>query len=140
MVDRDVAFAKISSIQRCLKRISDITQLDPESLNDLDVQEIMILNLQRAVQSSIDLASHIVADEGLGLPQELRENFDILLKNDILPKDLTLRLRKMVGFRNIAVHEYESINPDILKSILKNNLRDFEEYYTAIIRHYNLSG
>lgn len=103
MVDRDVAFAKFSSVQRCLKRIRDVTQLDPESLNDLDVQEIMILNLQRAVQSSIDLATHIVADEGLGLPQELRENFDILQKNNILPQELTSRLRKMVGFRNIAV-------------------------------------
>jgi len=139
MVDRDVAFAKISSVQRYLKRIRDITQLNPESLNDLDVQEIMTLNLQRAVQSSIDLASHIVADEGLGLPQELRENFDILQKNNILPEELTLRLRKMVGFRNIAVHEYESINPDILKSILKKNLKDFEEFYTVIIRHYHLS-
>ena len=139
MVDRDVAFAKISSVQRYLKRIRDITQLNPESLNDLDVQEIMTLNLQRAVQSSIDLASHIVADEGLGLPQKLRENFDILQKNNILPEELTLRLRKMVGFRNIAVHEYESINPDILKSILKKNLKDFEEFYTVIIRHYHLS-
>jgi len=139
MVDRDVAFAKISSVQRYLKRIRDITQLNPESLNDLDVQEIMTLNLQRAVQSSIDLASHIVADKGLGLPQELRENFDILQKNNILPEELTLRLRKMVGFRNIAVHEYESINPDILKSILKKNLKDFEEFYTVIIRHYHLS-
>ena len=139
MVDRDVAFAKFSSVQRCLKRIRDVTQLDPESLNDLDVQEIMILNLQRAVQSSIDLATHIVADEGLGLPQELRENFDILQKNNILPQELTSRLRKMVGFRNIAVLEYESINPDILKSILKKNLKDFEEFYTAIIHHYHLS-
>ncbi len=139
MVDRDVAFAKISSVQRYLKRIRDITQLNPESLNDLDVQEIMTLNLQRAVQSSIDLASHIVADEGLGLPQKLRENFNILQKNNILPEELTLRLRKMVGFRNIAVHEYESINPDILKSILKKNLKDFEEFYTVIIRHYHLS-
>ena len=76
MVDRDVVFAKINAIQRCLKRIKDVTNLDPETLENLDIQEIVILNLQRAIQSSIDLAAHIVADEGLGLPQELRENFD----------------------------------------------------------------
>lgn len=78
MVDQDVVFAKVSSIQRCLKRIQDVTTLDPETLENLNIQEIVILNLQRAVQSTIDLAAHIVADEGLGVPQEIRDNFNLL--------------------------------------------------------------
>jgi uncharacterized protein YutE (UPF0331/DUF86 family) len=139
MVDRDIVFAKINSIQRCLKRIRDITGLNPDSLENLDTEEIFILNLQRAIQASIDLASHIVADEGLGLPQELRDNFDLLKKDNILSEKLTDRLRKMVGFRNIAVHEYETMDIDILKSILTNNLKDIEEFYTTIIQKYNLT-
>jgi len=139
MVDRDIVFAKINSIQRCLKRIRDKTGLNPDSLDNLDTEEIFILNLQRAIQASIDLASHIVADEGLGLPQELRDNFDLLKKNNILSEKLTDRLRKMVGFRNIAIHEYETMDIDILKSILTNNLKDIEEFYTTIIRKYNLT-
>lgn len=139
MVDRDVAFAKISSIQRCLKRIQEVTNGNPESLDTLDVQEIVTLNLQRAIQGAIDLAAHVVADEGWGVPQELRENFDLLSRNDVLSEELTKRLRKMVGFRNIAVHEYETINIDILKSILMHNLQDIEEFYMSILRSYNLS-
>lgn len=139
MVDRDVAFAKISSIQRCLKRIQEVTNGNPESLDTLDVQEIVTLNLQRAIQGAIDLAAHVVADEGWGVPQELRENFDLLSQNDVLSDELTKRLRKMVGFRNIAVHEYETINIDILKSILQHNLQDIEEFYMSILRSYNLS-
>lgn len=139
MVDRDIAFAKISSIQRCLKRIKEVTQGKPESLDNLDVQEIVTLNLQRAIQGAIDLAAHVVADEGWGVPQELRENFDLLSKQDVLTDRLTNRLRKMVGFRNIAVHEYETINIDILKSILRHNLKDIEEFYVSVLRYYNLS-
>lgn len=140
MVDRDVVIGKISSIQRCLKRIKDITGLDPDSLDNLDTQEIVILNLQRAIQSSIDLAAHIVADESLGVPAELRENFNLLSAKGILSDELTLRLRKMVGFRNIAIHEYDTIDNDILKSILQNNLKDIEEFYVVISEYFGLSG
>jgi len=139
MVDRDVALGKISSIQRCLKRIRDVTLLNPDTLDNLDTQEIVILNLQRSIQGCIDLAAHIVADEGLGVPQELRENFDLLSKHKIIATDLTKRLRKMVGFRNIAVHEYETIDTEVLKSILMHNLKDIEEFYVAIIGYYDLT-
>lgn len=139
MVDRDVVIGKISSIQRCLKRIKHVTGLNPDSLDDLDTQEIVILNLQRAIQSSIDLAAHIVADEGLGVPSELRENFNLLSGKEILTEDLTARLRKMVGFRNIAVHEYDTIDNDILKSILRHNLKDIEEFYVVILEYYGMS-
>lgn len=84
MVDRDVVFAKISSIQRCLKRIQEVSQGKPESLDNLDVQEIVTLNLQRAIQGIIDLAAHVDADEGWGVPQELRKNFDLLSHRELL--------------------------------------------------------
>lgn len=139
MVDRDVVFAKISSIQRCLKRINDITQGNPASLENLDVEEIVTLNLQRAIQGTIDIAAHVVADEGFGVPQELRENFDLLSKNNVITDELTKQLRKIIGFRNIAVHEYDTINVEILKSIVRYNLKEIEEFYVSILRYYNLS-
>lgn len=138
MVDRDVIFQKISQIQNCLKRILDKTQGQSNSLDDIDVQDVFVLNLQRAIQSAIDLASHIVSDEGLGLPDELRENFSLLEKERILPAALSQRLKKMVGFRNIAVHEYEAISVKVLKSILKNRLKDLEDFYAAVLKFYRL--
>jgi len=77
LVDRDVIFEKIANIQRCLRRIKDKTGLNSATLDDLDTQEIFILNLQRTIQSTIDLASHIVADEGLGLPGSIKESFSL---------------------------------------------------------------
>jgi uncharacterized protein YutE (UPF0331/DUF86 family) len=75
MVDRDVVYAKIGIIQRCLKRIAQTTALDPAALDDFDRQDIFVLNLQRAVQAAIALAAHVTASEVLGMPQELRDNF-----------------------------------------------------------------
>jgi len=137
MVDQDILTAKTASIQRCLRRIAAVTNLAPESLHDIDIQDIFVLNLQRAAQASIDLAAHIIADEGLGLPASLREHFTLLEENKILSKDLCEKMIAMVGFRNIAVHEYQDIDVEILKSILQNNLKDFEAFYGAILNRFS---
>lgn len=55
MLDRDVVLAKVATIQRCLLRINQVTGLDPERLDNQDVEDIFVLNLQRAVQTAIDL-------------------------------------------------------------------------------------
>lgn len=139
MPDRDVVLAKVAAIQRCLKRIKETTRLDPNSLDDIDKQDIFILNLQRAVQAAIDLATHIVASEGLGLSDTIKDNFKFLKHAGIINEELTLRMESMVGFRNIAIHDYQAIDRDILKSILSNNLKDLEDFYTTVLLHFNLA-
>jgi len=139
MPDRDVVLAKVASIQRCLKRIKETTRLDAASLDDIDKQDIFILNLQRAIQSAIDLATHIIASEGLGLSDTIKDNFKLLKNAGILNEDLTKRMESMVGFRNIAIHDYQTIDKDILKSILVKNLRDLEDFYTIILLHFKIA-
>ena len=138
MVDGDLVYEKVNNIQNCLKRIRDVTHLDPQSLDNIDVQDIFTLNLQRAVQSTIDLASHVVAAEGLGLPEDLKENFTLLTKSKIISAECTQHMVRMVGFRNIAVHEYQDLDVRVLKSILEHNLRDLETFYSAILQHFHL--
>lgn len=139
MVNEDVVFEKIKNIQSCLKRIQEKTNGDPKTLDDMDVQDIFVLSLQRAVQSTIDLAAHIISDEGLGLPSELRENFSILEKAKIISSDLSARMQKMVGFRNVAVHDYTKINVDVLKSVLEKDLKDVEEFYSAVLKYFRMA-
>ena len=140
MVEEDLVYEKVRNIQNCLKRIRDVTHHDPNSLDNLDVQDIFTLNLQRAIQSALDLASHVVASEGLGLPENLKENFVLLGKSKIISKEQAKHMENMVGFRNIAVHEYQKLDVNVLKSILQHNLKDLEEFYSAVVRHFNLVG
>ncbi|MBM4147378.1 MAG: DUF86 domain-containing protein [Nitrospira sp.] len=140
MPDQDVVFAKVAAVQRCLKRIRETTMLKPESLDDIDKQDIFILNLQRAVQAVIDLATHVVASEGLGLSDTIKGNFKLLHDAGVISKELAAKMESMVGFRNIAMHDYQAIDKNILKSILTNNLKDLENFYTTVLIHFKMAS
>ena len=139
MVDADVIMAKVGVVKRCLVRIKEVTALKPGSLENITSQDVFVLNLQRAIQATVDLAAHVVASEGYGIPQDLKDSFGLLMNAGVISADLSTRMQKMVGFRNIAVHEYQSLNLDILKNILTTRLGDLEEFYSAVIRHFNLA-
>lgn len=136
MPDMDVILAKVGNIQRCLRRIREATDLKPDSLDDIDKQDIFVLNLQRAVEAAIDIAAHIVASEGLGLASTIKDNFKFLSEAGIIDEYLFKKMQAMVGFRNIAVHDYQAIDAAILKSILTNNLKDIEEFYAVIFKRF----
>ncbi len=132
MLDEDLIAEKIGNIQRCLKRIEEKTNFKPETLDNFDIQDIFVLNLQRAIQATIDIAVHYISSEGWGVPRTIKDNFRILFQKGIIGKELTDRLEKMTGFRNIAVHGYRAIDVNILKHILKNHSKDLEDFYTVI--------
>jgi uncharacterized protein YutE (UPF0331/DUF86 family) len=134
MIDRDVLIEKTNSIQNCLKRIHDTIKKDVNRVDNLDIQDIVVLNLQRAVQLTIDMASYIVSSKRLGTPKSLKDLFIILEQNKIIEPKISNKMQKMVGFRNIAVHDYQALDPAILKSIISLHLKDFEDFYDAIIK------
>ena len=136
MPDMDIVLAKTGSIQKCLRRIKETTGNDPKSLDNIDKQDIFVLNLQRAIEAAIDISAHIAASEGLGLATAIKDNFGFLKEAGIIDEDLLRKMQSMVGFRNIAVHDYQTINVAILKSILTQNLKDLEDFYTAVLKRY----
>ncbi len=130
-----IVIAKAAVIERCIKRIHEEYTGDPEELeNNITKQDSIILNLERLVQASIDMGSHVVKEKGLGHVNTYREIFDLLAKADIVPNELALELKKMVGFRNIAIHEYQTMDMEIVKSIIENKLSDIERYKTMLLQ------
>lgn len=120
----DVLLAKAATIKRRIDRIHQVTKGDMDRIDEWDIQDIVILNLQRAIQAAIDMAAHIVAIKELGLPRESRENFVMIQQSEGLDPNLSKGLQKMVGFRNIAIHDYQRMDIDILKSVVSNHLDD----------------
>ncbi len=130
----DLIFSKTSNIKNSIRRIKEKTGMKPESLdNDFDVQDVYILNLQRAIQATIDISNIIIKEYNLDLPANYKNGFEILKKFNFIDNDIKEKMIKMAGFRNIAVHNYEKLNLDILKSILVNNIDDFEVFYTQVL-------
>jgi len=129
----DVALNKIATIDRCLRRIGEEYQGAPERLEDPTIQDSIVLNLQRACEAAIDLAMHVVAERRLGLPQDARSAFDLLHGDGIIDADLARRLKAMVGFRNIAIHDYQQLHIGILRHILDERLGDFRDYIARVL-------
>ena len=123
MID-DVLLAKLASIDRCLQRIKKVTDNKPESVENIDTQDIVVLNLQRAVQASIDIAALYISKNHLGLPDTLKAHFTMLREVGVISNELCERLEAMVGFRNIAVHQYQEINIKILHTIARKGWED----------------
>jgi len=135
MLEEDVILAKISIIKNCLAMIERATNRDEKKLEDQILQDVFVLNLQRAIQACIDVANALIAKRGLELPTSYKQAFFIIHKAGIIDNKIAQQMMKMVGFRNIAIHDYQALDMEILKSILRNNLRDFEDYCRAVYAH-----
>lgn len=128
-MDREIVEQKLESLRRCLQRIETKCPSSATALvNDVDLQDIVALNLSRAVQISVDIAAHLISGMAVPPPDTMGQTFDVLATSGMLSNELALNLKKAVGFRNIAVHNYESINWVIVHAIVKNHLSDFAEF------------
>lgn len=127
----EILIHKKTSIERCIKRINEDFQDD--FLYNLTKQDAVILNIERACQAAIDMGTHLIKVKNLGLPQSNRDVFEKLEKNGIVPVKLSDRLKSMAGFRNLAIHDYSSMNIDVVVKIVKNNLKDLLEFADVAI-------
>lgn len=130
----DVIYNKIAIIERCINRINEVYNNNPDNLKDYTKQDSIILNIQRACEAAIDLAMHIVSEKKLGIPQNSRDAFEILNSNNIIDNRLMKNLKSMVGFRNIAVHNYQAVNLSIIQEIIDKHLSDFSRFIEVILK------
>jgi uncharacterized protein YutE (UPF0331/DUF86 family) len=131
MTDLDLLEKKLAFIETCVRELRELSR--PEHIEtDIREQRFVAYTLQMAIQTALDSASHIVSDERLGEPRTNRELFELLQQHHWLSPDLTETLRKMVGFRNIVVHGYQSVDPRIVRDIVEHRLDDLLAFTAAI--------
>lgn len=129
----DVVYNKVEIIQRCLRRVVEEYDNNPDHLLNYTKQDSIVLNIQRACEASIDLAMHIVAERELGLPQNSRDAFELLCVHGIIDRQMMKNLQAMVGFRNIAVHDYRAVNLAILQAIIEKHLDDLTAFINKLM-------
>jgi uncharacterized protein YutE (UPF0331/DUF86 family) len=130
----DVILNKTAIIERCMRRIHEEYVGNPENLKNYTKQDSIILNIQRASEACIDIAMHIVAERSYGIPQSSRDAFDLLQTNGVIDSDLCIKLKAMVGFRSIAVHDYQNINLQIVQKIIEYHLDDMKGFANLILK------
>jgi uncharacterized protein YutE (UPF0331/DUF86 family) len=127
----NISLNKAGIIERCIRRMREEYTADPK-LGNYTHLDALILNIERACQAAIDLAMHIVAGDHLGIPQSSAEAFTLLSKAGKLDADLARRLSRMTGFRNVAIHQYQDIDPDIIHHIMQDGWKDLTVFCTTI--------
>lgn len=135
MVDKDVILAKIGSIRKYLKRINNVSNITLEVfLDDINVQDIILFNIQLAVQNCIAIAAHIVSEEDMGIPGSANELFYFLEENKYINNLLTEKMVKAIGFRNLIVHEYGKLDLKRAYDISQNDINDLNDFLKVITK------
>ena len=135
MVDTDLILAKSGSIRKYLNRIREKRGSDSNTfLNDPDRQEIVLFNFQMALQNCIDIAAHIISDQGVGVPGSTNEMLYLLEENGYIDQSLTEKMVKAVGFRNLMVHEYGKIDMKRVFDFACNDIEDLNDFIKRIFK------
>tara|TARA_B100000614_G_scaffold161677_1_gene143987 strand:- start:1009 stop:1440 length:432 start_codon:yes stop_codon:yes gene_type:complete len=131
----DVVLAKAQSIQRCVSRArEELTAAGRGFATDYTRQDAAILNVTRACEQAIDLANHLVRIRHYGVPTSSADSFRLLASAGMIDADLAERLRRMVGFRNTAVHQYEEKDLDIAHRVITDGLEDILSFSHVAVR------
>ncbi len=134
-MDSLIVARKLESLRRCVARIELRRAATAEDLAaDVDVQDIVALNLTRAVQLCVDVALHVLSDGGAAAPETMGEAFDALAEADVISEALAQRMRSAVGFRNVAVHAYQAIDWTIVHRLTYEGVDDLRAFAGAIAR------
>lgn len=133
-MDNIVLAKKIDSILRCLNRIQQrLPETEAEFIKDYDAQDVVVLNLTRAIQMNVDIATHLLANTNQAIPTTMAEAFTQLERLNIITPAIAEKMRKSIGYRNVAVHNYDDIDLAITYEIARHHLGDFKDYIEQII-------
>jgi len=134
MVNSEVVLEKLRHIRAALQRITDKNPGTREELfSNPDTQDVVLRNMQNALQGCLDIASHIVSDEGWGQPSRAADFFSVLGEHKVLETDLAKKLARLIKFRNILVHEYTTLDLEKTWQAVSAGLTQVESFCQAIV-------
>jgi uncharacterized protein YutE (UPF0331/DUF86 family) len=134
LVDKELILKKLSEIEEHLQELEEFKDISIDDYRkDWKIQRIVERTLQILIEICIDVANHIISDEKWRVPSSYNETFKILYENRVIDDELFKNLEKMAKFRNIIVHNYDKISPEVMVNILKKDLIDFLRFKDSII-------
>jgi uncharacterized protein YutE (UPF0331/DUF86 family) len=135
VVDKTLLLRKCAELEEYVEQIKEYTNVSAEQYSkEWRTQRIVERTLQMMIESCADIAGHIISDRGYRVPTSYADTFRVLYEKDILTKDLLETMEKISKFRNIIVHHYDRIAPEIIVNILRKDLDDFLIFKNAIIK------
>lgn len=138
MVDKALILRKIASLAEYQKQISEYETITVDSYrSDWKIQRIVERTLQMMIELCADIASHVISDNELRTPETYADTFKVLAENGVLASEQLAVMEKMAKFRNIVVHQYESVDAEIVILVLRCHLNDFREFSVSVVKFIN---
>ncbi|WP_127471247.1 type VII toxin-antitoxin system HepT family RNase toxin [Thiomicrorhabdus aquaedulcis] len=131
----DVLLNKKVSIERCIRQIKTYYALNTGCAfkDDFLKQDAIAINLQRIAELAIDMAAYTIKKYKWGLPKDSRNHFQILEIHQVISPELSQKLQNMVGFRNVLVHEYQTLDIQLMQDVIENRLHDLIDYTANVL-------
>lgn len=131
----EIILNKKISIERCIQQIDTYYALDNglPFATDYLRQDAIGMNLQRACELTIDIANYLIKSRKLGLPQDSRDSFALLQQAGLITLEQMNGLQAMVGFRNTLVHQYQTLNLQIMVDVIEHRLRELLDFANAAL-------
>lgn len=129
MVDANIFVEKLKQLSSRIEKARSHCPANPADLAaDSDTLDLISFNLLLAVQTCLDLATHLIADEGWAPAATAREAFERLEENGVISKETAHALRQAVGLRNLIAHSYDGVDPVQIHSAATTGLIDLERF------------
>lgn len=134
-IDETLILAKISRLKQYLNYLKELRKSSIEEfMGDFRVSGSTERYLQVAIESVIDIGNEIISSLQLKRPERYRDIPYILSEAEIIPENLAEAIASMIGFRNLLVHDYASINLTMVYEFLQTKLQDFEEFMKYVFK------
>ena len=129
MVDKEIVRDKIIHLEEYINDLAEYRDLKIEKLiSDKILFRYLERTLHLAVDAILNIGYHIISDERLGNPVSNKETIKILAENNIIKENIDNYI-KMAQFRNIIVHDYADIDPEIMLKIINENISDLKTIF-----------
>ncbi|MEM7736812.1 MAG: DUF86 domain-containing protein [Deinococcota bacterium] len=116
---------KTKSAQRCLARAREVYHKSQEDFDeDYNAQDVAVLNLIRLCELSIDIANFLIRRDKLGIPDSSANAFELLGQAGVIDRQSVACMHNMVGFRNVAVHQYQELDINIVIRVIEKDSND----------------
>lgn len=129
-----LVLGKVATIERAATRArQEHAAAGNDFARDFTRQDAALLNILRACETSIDVANILIRERALGVPQSSRNSFQLLAEANLISIELSKALQRMIGFRNVAVHQYRTLELAVVEAVLTRGLDDLLAFGKAVV-------
>ena len=104
-------------------------------VENVDIHDLITFRIQQSVETSIDIATHIIASLSLERKERAKDAFLLLGSEEIIKQDLALRMGKAADFRNRVVHGYNDFDFSLLFKDYKKDVADLRNFGAQILEY-----